>query len=251
VEWAVYGLLSTAGPIGESAFFQRVAALFAGHDLPDEGLVRACLQSYRSPASTTAHLVTAEDIRRRTDEHSELLALIANGGHRLGMSVFIGRRERPRSVGSRTLDDYLDDRERNVWLPSIARASAEDLDAVDAAWYLRNRATILFEVEWTAMLGDVLLRKHARIPPQDGLTRILAIAPQRVELARYKLEASPVLRNAIAEGNWHIIRWTHLRAWLLRDPLDLTSLEPYLGLDPMAERRGEQLNLFDRPASEG
>ncbi|HTK44947.1 MAG TPA: hypothetical protein VL749_06320, partial [Patescibacteria group bacterium] len=39
VEWAVYSLLSTAGPIAETAFFERVAALFPGHDLPDETLV--------------------------------------------------------------------------------------------------------------------------------------------------------------------------------------------------------------------
>ena len=52
VEWAVYSLLSTAGRLAETAFFERIAALFAGHDLPDETLVRACLASYRSLAST-------------------------------------------------------------------------------------------------------------------------------------------------------------------------------------------------------
>ncbi|HEY8238279.1 MAG TPA: hypothetical protein VIF63_02490, partial [Candidatus Limnocylindrales bacterium] len=70
VEWAVYSLLSTAGPIAETAFFERVAALFSGHDLPDETLVRACLASYRSPASTPSRLVTSEDLRKRTDEHT-------------------------------------------------------------------------------------------------------------------------------------------------------------------------------------
>ena len=32
---------------------QRIAWIFSGHDLPDEALVRACLQSYRSRASTS------------------------------------------------------------------------------------------------------------------------------------------------------------------------------------------------------
>jgi hypothetical protein len=36
VEWAVFSLLSTAGPLAESSFFERVAGLFTGHDLPDE-----------------------------------------------------------------------------------------------------------------------------------------------------------------------------------------------------------------------
>ena len=50
VEWAVYSLLSTAGPLSEAAFLDRIAGLFTGPDLPDEALVRACLESYRSLA---------------------------------------------------------------------------------------------------------------------------------------------------------------------------------------------------------
>ncbi|HSO29983.1 MAG TPA: hypothetical protein VLS28_08760, partial [Candidatus Sulfomarinibacteraceae bacterium] len=247
VEWAVYSLLSTAGPLAERAFFERVASLFSGHDLPDEALVRACLSSYRSPASTADHLVTGEDVRRRTAQHTELLALLANGGHRLGMSVWIGRREQSRRIGDRVLGDYLDERERTAWLTSISRAPVEDLEAVDCIWYVRGRTAFLFELEWTAMLGDVLLRRHARIPADDRLVRILAIAPERADLVRHKLDASPLLRTAIAEGNWHLILWPYLRAWLEREPFELEGLEPYLGLEPAVERRGEQLGLFERP----
>ena len=247
VEWAVYSLLSTAGPLAERAFFERVAALFSGHDLPDEALVRACLSSYRSPASTADRLVTGEDVRRRTAEHTGLLALLANGGHRLGMSVWLGRREQSRRIGDRTLGDFLDERERTAWLNSITRAPVEDLEAVDCIWYVRGRTAFLFEVEWTAMLGDVLLRRHARIPAADHLVRVLAVAPERADLVRHKLEASPLLRSAIAVQNWHLILWPYLRAWLERDDLDLATLEPYLGLEPAVERRGQQLGLFDRP----
>ena len=49
VEWAVYSLLSTAGPIAETAFFERVASLFSGHDLPDEALVRASWRATAAP----------------------------------------------------------------------------------------------------------------------------------------------------------------------------------------------------------
>src|SRR4029079_7230987 len=121
VEWAVYSLLSTAGPIAESAFFERVAALFPGHDLPDETLVRACLASSRSPASTPSRLVTGEDLRRRTAEHTELLAHLANGGHRLGMRIWIGKRDQGRRIGDRTLGDFLDPyREREPGFPAVS-----------------------------------------------------------------------------------------------------------------------------------
>jgi hypothetical protein len=245
VEWAVYSLLSTAGPIAESAFFERVAALFSGHDLPDETLVRACLASYRSPASTSSRLVTGEDLRRRTAEHTELLARLANGGHRMGMRVWIGRRDQSRRIGDRTLAHYLDQREREPWFPTISLVPKEDGEAVDCIWYQRGGTAYLFEVEWTAMLGDVLLRRHARIPPDDRMVRFLAIAPERRDLIRYKLDASPLLREAMAAANWHLILWPHLRAWLARDPLSLADLEPYLGLEPAIERRAEQLPLFD------
>ncbi|HEX5240003.1 MAG TPA: hypothetical protein VFW20_03305, partial [Candidatus Limnocylindrales bacterium] len=246
VEWATYSLLSTAGPLGEAAFFERVAALFAGHDLPDEALVRACLASYRSPASTSEHLLTTDDLRSRTAEHSELLALLANGGHRLGLSVFLGRREQARRVGDHILTDYLDPRERDPWLPSITTGPVEDIEAVDCLWYLKGKLAVAFEVEWTAMLGDLLLRRHARIGG-DELVRFLVLAAERRELARHKLEASPVLRAAMAGANWHVILWPHLRAWMATEPSSLDSLEPYIGLDPPIERRGEQLGLFDPP----
>jgi hypothetical protein len=245
VEWAVYSLLSTAGPIAETAFFERVAALFSGHDLPDETLVRACLASYRSPASTSSRLVTGEDLRRRTGEHTELLALLANGGHRQGMRVWIGRRDQAHRIGDGTLADFLDSREREPWFPTISVVPKEDGEAVDCIWYRRGGSAFLFEVEWTAMLGDVILRRHARIPPDDRIVRFLAIPPERRELARHKLEASPVLREAVEAANWHLILWPHLRTWLERDPLDLADLEPYLGLEPQIERRAEQLGFFE------
>ncbi|HLX35508.1 MAG TPA: hypothetical protein VKR30_09750, partial [Candidatus Limnocylindrales bacterium] len=245
VEWAVYSLLSTAGPIAEAAFFERIAALFTGHDLPDEALVRACLASYRGPASSADRLVTNEDIRDRTAEHTELLALLANGGHRLGMRVGLGRREQGRRIGDRVLADYLDERERNPWLPSLARSSAEDLEQIDCVWSHRGRAVMLFEVEWTAMLGDVLLRRHAHIRTEESVARIMAIPAERAELARHKLDASPVLRAGLEEANWHLMLWPHLRAWLEREPTDLASMEPFIGLDPPIARRAEQMGLFE------
>jgi hypothetical protein len=243
VEWAVFSLLSTAGPISETAFYERIASLFTGHDLPDEGLVRACLDSYRSLASTPDGLITGDDLLRRSQEHTELLGLIADAGHRIGMRVWIGRSEQTRRTARGPLVDRLDDREQRVYLGGISRAG-DALAEVDAIWYIRSKVALLFEVEWTAMLGEPILRRHARIPPDESIIRFLVIAPERAELVRYKLERSPLLRAALDEGTWHLVKSDHLRAFLARDPLDLADLEPYLGLDPLIERSGEQLPLF-------
>jgi len=243
VEWAVFSLLSTAGPMSEAAFLQRIASLFTGHDLPDEALVRACLESYRSRASTTDRTVTGDDLLRRAQEHAELIGLLADGGHRLGLNVWIGRREQARRLGAGRLGDRLEEHERRAFLVHISRA-VDDVAEVDCAWYVRGRMTFLFEVEWTAMLGEPILRRHARIPQDDGTVRFLVVAPERTELVRHKLERSPLLHDAFERDNWHVIKWNHLRSFLDRDDLSLDALEPYLGLDPVVERSGEQLDLF-------
>ena len=161
------------------------------------------------------------------------------------MRVWISEREQgrrdPRTGG--LLGERLDDREREAYLGGISRA-ADDLAEVDAIWYIRGKVALLFEVEWTAILGEPLLRRHVRIGDDDRLVRFLVVAPERTDLVRYKLERSPLLRQAMADGGWNIIKWDHLRTLLAAERPDLDDLEPLLGLDPLVERSGEQMPLF-------
>ncbi len=245
IEWATYSLLSTAGPMSEAAFSSRIAALFRGADLPEEDVVRAALDSYRSRASTSDRLVTNDDLLTRTHEHAELLALLAETGHRLNLSVWIAEREQERRIGGRLLGDWLDPRERTAYLGGIAGARAEVLADVDVIWYLRGHLALLFEVEWTAMLGEAVLGRHGRIPGSEDVARFLVIPSERTELLRAKLEHSPVARDAFETQNWHVLKWNHLRTFVELDRPTLDGLEPFVGLDPSVERRGEQLPLFE------
>ena len=99
VEWAVFSLLSTSGGLSEAAFFDRIAGMFQGHDAPDESLVRACLESYRSLASTPDRLLTSDDVVKRSQEHGERIAALVDLGHRLGYACWIGRRQQSRRLG--------------------------------------------------------------------------------------------------------------------------------------------------------
>ena len=244
VEWAVFSLLATASRVSDSAFQDRIASLFTGPDAADEVFVRACLDSYRGVASTSDALVASEDLARRSEEHARIVAMLVELGHRLGMRAWIARREQTRRIGGHQLVEWLDEREQGTYLPLIGRGPTEELEQVDVMWYIRQRATFLFEVEWTAMLGETLLRRHARIPTTAQVVRFLVVAPERTELLRLKLARSPLLRRAMEDGNWHILKWDHLRALAARETVTLADLEPVLGLDPGVDQGGEQMPLF-------
>jgi hypothetical protein len=243
VEWAAYSLLSAGGPLSEAAFLERITGLFTGLDQPDAALVQACLDSYRSSASTAERLATSDDLVSRSAQHSALIALLVETGHRLGFRCWIGGRQQGRRHARATLGDLLDDGERNQ-PPGFSRIRGEDLEDVDVAWYVRGKALLLWEVEWTAMLGEPILRRHAGIPEDERVVRFLVTLPERTELVRHKLERSPLLRAEFARAGWHVFKADHLRAWAGGHSPSLDELEPLLGLDPPIERNDNQLPLF-------
>ena len=243
VEWATWSILSTAGRIDEAGFFDRVYRLFPGLAAPDEELVRACLAAYIG-VGERGSLATEDDLASRTADHARTIAALVDYGHRLGLRAWIASREHHRTVDRAALVERLTDEERRVYLPLVLRAPAEALGAVDVLWYVRGRLTFLFEVDWTAMVGEAILGRGRQIPVTDQQARFFVIPFERGELLRLKLARSPWLRAEMERGNWHVLKWQHLDTLIARDGARLEWLEPILGLDPLIERGGEQLTMF-------
>ncbi|HEX6138856.1 MAG TPA: hypothetical protein VF013_00140, partial [Candidatus Limnocylindria bacterium] len=243
VEWATFSILSTAGRVDEAAFLERIYALFPGLEAPDEELVRACLAAYAA-VGERGQLRTEEELSRRLEEHARVIGLLVDYAHRIGLRAWVSRREQDRPYAGATLLDRLHEDERRVYLPLVVRAPAEVVGAVDALWYRRGRLAFLFEVEWTAMLGEAVLRRGRAVPPEENQARFLVFPAERTELLRLKVERSPWLRAELDRQNWHFLKWQHLEALSASEVAGLERLEPVLGLDPLIERGGLQLTMF-------
>ena len=243
VEWATFSVLSTAGRLGEQAFMERIYALFPGLEAPDEELVRACLASYATVGEKKL-LHARDELSMRLDDHARLIGMLVDYGHRLGLRAWVSKREHERPFAGGTLIERLTDEERRAYLPLIIRAPAEALGGVDAMWYVRGKLAFLFEVEWTAMLGEAVLRRGREIPVGEQQARFLVVPAERTELIRLKLERSPWLRAEVEQQNWHFLKWQHFQTLFGRDNASLESLEPVLGLQPLIERGGQQLTFF-------
>ncbi len=243
VEWAVWSILSTAGRIDEQGFLERIYRLFPGLQAPDEDLVRACLAAYVAPGELGS-LGTNDDAAGRADDHARVIATLVDYAHRLGLRAWVASREHDRRFEGSTLAGRLTDEERRVYLPLVIRAPGEALGAVDVIWYVRGRLSFLFEVEWTAMVGEAVLDRGRQIPVGKEQARFLVIPAERSDLVRLKLERSPWLRAEVERQNWHVLKWQHLDTLAARAGAQLEWLEPVLGLDPLIERGGEQLTIF-------
>jgi hypothetical protein len=243
VEWATFSILTTAGRLDENGFLERIYGLFPGLDAPDEELVRACLAAYAA-VGEKGQLRTEEELAARQEDHARVIGTLVDYGHRLGLRAWVGRREHDRRYAGATLLERLREDERRAYLPLIVRAPAESLAAIDAIWYVRGRMAFMFDVEWTAILGEPILRRGRQIEPTDQQARFCVFPAERTELLRLKLDRSPWLRAEVARQNWHFLKWQHLEALAARDGASLDWLEPILGLDPLIERGGEQLTMF-------
>lgn len=243
VEWSTFSVLTTAGRLDENAFLERIYVLFPGLEAPDEELVRACLAAYAS-VGEKGLLRTEETLSDRQEDHARLIGTLVDYGHRLGLRAWVGKREHDRPYAGKTLLERLKDDERRAYLPLIVRAPAETLAAIDAIWYVRGRMAFMFDVEWTAMLGDPILRRGVQIEPTDHQARFCVFPSERTDLLRLKLDRSPWLRAEVERQNWHFLKWQHLEGLAARDGASLEWLEPILGLDPLIERGGEQLTMF-------
>ena len=99
-----------------------------------------------------------------------------------------------------------------------------------------------------AALDELAVPYEARVisahRTPERLVRFLVVLPERAELVRHKLERSPLLRTELEEGDWHIVKANHLRAWASHEEVALADMEALLGLDPATERTGDQLALF-------
>jgi hypothetical protein len=245
VEWSVFSLLTTSGPLSETSFRERIGRLFRGPETADAELVRACLAAYRSRAPSSSELIhTDESLQGNYRDHGEVVGLLTEVGHRMGMRAWIARREQRRRYDDGTLADLLSEPEQRVYLPLVAPGPPEALERIDCIWYVRGRGAFLFDVEWLAALEEPVLVRGPSIDTTESLVRFLVIPDERTELVRLRIARSPVLERHLRADNWHILKWSHVRRLHASGRTDLAALSPLVGLDPAIEQGEDQMAMF-------
>ena len=162
-----------AAGIPAAAFNDRIASMFRGHDTPDEELIRACVDSYRGDHPRLGR--AAPGAGHPPGPVSGSTASSWPGSPSWGIGWACASGSRPASSAGCTRAGQRASCSRRPSSGSTCRSSrpgpVEALEQIDCIWYLRGKATFLFEVEWTAMLGEPCsgaARPSRRVIPSCG-----------------------------------------------------------------------------------
>ncbi len=233
VEQAVYDALRQRAELAHKPLRDRIFSLFPGLFTPGPGLVEACLCSYglEDEASGVWCLQPEDEEKSREREKDEALTLLVKLGHRLGYQVSPGRKKGHRR--GETLRQLLT-REDGAWRPRLPKG-------VDVAWGEQDEACHLFAFRQTTTLGDILSYKGKG---WNQGQRYIVIPDRRVDPLRFRMETELLLRRALAEGEWQIIKLPHLRALAAKEEPGRHDLAQIVGLEPLIESPEAQLPLF-------
>lgn len=240
VELAVYNLLSTKSASADEHVLRLTHSLFHGFATPDEGWAAECLASHGARRGDgTWTLARGNQLARRVKQHSLMVAVLVELGHRFGFSVWVGREEQKRTLADTTLGDMLTPRERCASPTSMLGnpLAAE----VDVLWYEDHTPVFLFEVEWMATLGEALSRGRAQV---KNLRRYIVLADERARLVQSKLRRWPWLRRMLLDDGWEFITYRRLIAFAERDDASRFSFGGIVGLPPASEQGHRQLGLL-------
>lgn len=213
VERAVYELLESGSPLEA----QAVYPCFPGLLTPEADLVVACLASYGQEILPGQWYLRPDDRRTwREQERVESIAHLAELGRRLGYGV---------------------------WLRG---GQGEDFDPgplseLDVLWHEEGVVAHAFVVQWTAVLSPWLLIHKTSLGGAQGY---FVLPEARSDLIRFKLQRSPLLQRALAQGGWDFIKYRHLRRLAQAPELDRHDLKKIVGLEPIIEKPEAQLPLF-------
>ncbi|HEV8230329.1 MAG TPA: hypothetical protein VGQ86_10245 [Candidatus Limnocylindria bacterium] len=248
VEWAVWGLLSSAREIDTRALLRRVYALFRGIETPDRELVERCVAAYATQTDDGRwRIFEADALVARQASQAQVVAELVDAGHRLGFRVHVGRdvqrRALPASHALRgaTLADLMTDAERGRGPGTAVRGTAEAVEFIDCVWYERSRMVFLWQVDWTARLSRSVVSLGEAIADDDRVFRFFAVPGERTALLREKLRRAPALADLVRRRGWRFVKWEPLRRFLGDAAAGLDGLEPVLGLEPAVEQAGHQL----------
>lgn len=234
VEMTVWKTLHEGWSPTDEELAQAIYRTFRGLRTPPAGWWEECLRAYGQEGIGGRWQLREEDrLARRQGELADLLDDLYRLGEALGFSLVTC----PENLG----------RCRTAWntegAPRNTTARPAPLaEPFSVAWFAEGDQAYAFALSWTSSVVPVMVGNSVG---SAGVQRCLVVPGGRSSLLHYRQTRAGWLPLALERGNWHFIKFRHLRQ-LASDPkaVSRSRLGHILGLDPIVERSDAQMPLF-------
>jgi 16S rRNA G966 N2-methylase RsmD len=206
VEATVYRCLHERGRVTFTQVWDAVSREFPNSLTSDSTSIKEALEIYGRKAGK-GYWMLREEIKRRVDSHSEMVALLALVGRGRGYDIWIARNEQGRRANGLAPDVRLGE------LVTAKPAKLEDVTNpravldMDLLWLKGQRVVTAFEVECTTTMTSGLQR-GSNLP--TALLKVMVLPEERQPDWERKMQ-SPLFREHFTGESWKLLYFDAFR----------------------------------------
>lgn len=202
VEQTVLRLLKAKGRITFTDAWEAVSFEFPNSLTSDSTSIKESLNQFSRQVSGGYWLLKPQ-ISERERQHSEMIAILAQAGQKLGFGIWVGKREQTDSYEMKPLETYV--------TADITKVSGvvdrDSVGMIDLLWVKGGSVSAAFEVESTTTMTSALVRGSNSLP---ATPKYLVIPDEREDQLRRKMK-SPMFAERFALDQWGILFFDTIR----------------------------------------
>jgi len=220
VEETVYRKLCQMGKVTFTQVWDAVSTEFPNSLTSDSTSIMDALKIYARKVSG-GHWLLKPEIQTRSNQHSEIIAILALTGKKQGFDIWIGKREQ------RDMDSGLVSKghllKNYMTINSLKVENAENIKVIenlDLIWIKGNKIEAVFEVESTTSMTSALMRGSN---VEKGVAKFMVIPEEREEQFNNKM-TSPLFKEHFENDGWKLLYFDALRNAYIKDKINIYSL---------------------------
>lgn len=204
VEQTVYRKLHQKGRVTFTEVWDAVSTEFPNSLTSDSTSIMDALRIYGRQVPGGYWLLKPE-ILQRVNQHSEMIAMLAQIGGKQGYDIWVGRREQheKESGSGKALREYM-----TIEYLKVDNARNQDvIENIDLLWVKGRKIRAVFEIESTTSMTSALMRGSN----VDKTVDKFMIIPEERETQLNNKLTSPLFKDHFENENWKLIYFDTLR----------------------------------------